>query len=99
MIITDDPWPVRCCTHASVLSFASEVVTNVPRKSCARSFSRCWFSSKSLGRYRNKIGLDVALEAMRAYLSRRGRSIDELLEAAAVPRVAKVMQPYIEAMA
>ncbi len=49
-------------------------------------------------KYRNKIGLDVALEALRAYLSRRGRSIGELLEAATVCRVANVMRPYIEAL-
>ena len=49
-------------------------------------------------KYRNKIGLDVALEALRE--CRRGRKCtnDELWEYAKVCRVAKVMRPYMEAM-
>ncbi len=49
-------------------------------------------------KYRNKIGLDVALEALRDYLRRRGRSIDDLLKAAAVCRVSAVITPYVEAL-
>lgn len=49
-------------------------------------------------KYRNKIGLDVALEALRDYLRARGRSVDALMRAARVCRVARVMQPYLEAM-
>jgi predicted transcriptional regulator of viral defense system len=49
-------------------------------------------------KYRNKIGLDVALEALRDYLRSRRRSVDELIRAARVCRVARVMQPYLEAM-
>ncbi len=49
-------------------------------------------------KYRNKIGLDVALEALRDY--RRGKvgSIDDLWNAAKLDRVTKVMRPYLEAM-
>lgn len=50
-------------------------------------------------KYRNKIGLDVALEALREYLRLRKRSVDELVRAARVCRVSRVMQPYLEAMA
>ena len=50
-------------------------------------------------KYRNKIGLDVALDAIRDYLRKRGRSMDELLRAAEVCRVARVMMPYVEAIA
>jgi len=50
-------------------------------------------------KYRNKIGLAVALEALREYLRSRKRSIDELVRAARVCRVSRVMQPYLEAMA
>jgi len=49
-------------------------------------------------KYREKLGLDVALEALKAYLGKRGRSMDALLEAASVCRVANVMRPYIEAL-
>ena len=47
-------------------------------------------------KYRNKIGLDVAIEALRDY--RRGRgSLDELWRMAEVCRVARVIRPYVEA--
>ena|SRR5665213_2724566 len=50
-------------------------------------------------KYRNKIGLDVALEALREYLRSRKRSIDQLTKAAEACRVARVMRPYLEALA
>ena len=48
-------------------------------------------------KYRNKIGLDVALEALREYRRSR-RPLDELLRAAQAVRVARVMRPYLEAL-
>ena len=50
-------------------------------------------------KYRNKIGTDVAIEALRAYLGKRGRSMDELQRAAEACRVGRVIRPYIEALA
>lgn len=47
-------------------------------------------------RYRHKLGLDVALEALRDYLA-RGGSPDDLWKLAQACRMARVMQPYIEA--
>ncbi len=49
-------------------------------------------------KYRNKIGLDVALEALREGWSSRQFTMDELLRYAEICRVKKVMQPYIESM-
>ena len=49
-------------------------------------------------KYRNKVGLDVALEALREYLRARERSVDALVDAARICRVSRVMQPYLEAM-
>lgn len=49
-------------------------------------------------KYRNKIGMDVALESLRAWRERRGSSVSRLLESARVCRVAGVMRPYLEAM-
>jgi predicted transcriptional regulator of viral defense system len=49
-------------------------------------------------KYRNKIGLDVALEALRDCYRRRKATMDELYEAAKVCRVARVMQPYLESI-
>ncbi len=48
-------------------------------------------------RFRNKIGLDVALEALRDYKRRHRGGMDTLWRFAAVCRVARVMQPYVEA--
>src|SRR6266581_4840053 len=50
-------------------------------------------------KYRNKIGLDVALEALRDYRKRHRAGMDELWRYAKVCRVAAVMRPYMEAMA
>ncbi len=49
-------------------------------------------------KYRNKIGLDVAMEALRDCRSQRKCSNDELWQYAKVCRVAKVMKPYLEAI-
>ena len=50
-------------------------------------------------KYRNKIGIDVAIEALKEYLGRRGRSMQELEQAAQVCRVGRVIRPYVEALA
>ncbi len=49
-------------------------------------------------KFRNKVGMDVAVEALRAYLRRRGSSVDALLSYADVNRVRGVMMSYIEAV-
>lgn len=50
-------------------------------------------------KYRNKVGLDVAVEALRDYLRSRRRSVDALMEAAQASRVKNVIRPYLEALA
>lgn len=50
-------------------------------------------------KYRNKIGLDVALEALRDCRRQRKATVDELSHFAKVCRVANVMRPYMEAVA
>jgi predicted transcriptional regulator of viral defense system len=49
-------------------------------------------------RYRNKIGLDVALEALRDAVRSRKVTISEIDRAAEVLRARKVITPYLEAM-
>lgn len=63
---------------------------NVKVYSTAKTVADCF-------KYRNKIGLDVALEALREYRRER-RSMDELWHYAQVCRMTRVMRPYIEAM-
>ena len=50
-------------------------------------------------KYRNKIGLDVALEALRDCLRQRKATLPAIWEAAKVCRVSNVMKPYLEALA
>lgn len=49
-------------------------------------------------KYRSKIGLDVALEALREAWQARRFTMDELDRHARICRVQRVMQPYLEAM-
>ena len=49
-------------------------------------------------KYRNKIGLDVALEALREIQRSRKCSSDEIWRYARICRVSNVMRPYLEAM-
>lgn len=49
-------------------------------------------------KFRNKIGMDVVLEAMRLYKSRRQFNLEAILTYAKVCRVHTVMYPYLEAI-
>jgi predicted transcriptional regulator of viral defense system len=50
-------------------------------------------------KYRNKIGIDVAIEALRTYRGRVRRvPVSELMEYARICRVERVMRPYVEAV-
>jgi len=49
-------------------------------------------------KFRSKIGLDVVLEALREVWRSRKATVGELMEAAEVNRVSRVMRPYLEAI-
>jgi predicted transcriptional regulator of viral defense system len=49
-------------------------------------------------KHRNKIGLDVALEALRDARSRGKASVDEIWHHATICRVAQVIRPYLESI-
>jgi predicted transcriptional regulator of viral defense system len=57
----------------------------------ARTIADCF-------KYRNKIGLDIALEALRESWRERRVTMDELFKAARVCRVERVIRPYAEAL-
>lgn len=62
---------------------------------------RIYGSAKTIAdcfKYRNKIGLDVAIEALRDCWGRRLCTMDDLLEYAQVCRVGRVMRPYLESL-
>jgi len=90
-------WPpmrvVRFSGRARAFGVEKHVVdgVEVAITSRAKTVADCF-------KYRNKIGVDVAVEALREYLGKRGRSMDDLLRAASVCRVARVMKPYIESL-
>ena len=62
---------------------------------------RVYSPEKTLGdcfKYRNKLGLDTVLEALRLYRSQKRPNVDEIMKFARVCRVEKVMRPYLEAL-
>lgn len=50
-------------------------------------------------KYRNKVGLEVALEALREAWRTRRFTMDEIIASARICRVERVMRPYLEALA
>lgn len=66
---------------------------NVRITSSAKTVADCF-------RYRGHIGLETALEALRAYLARpkRGAAVDALVKACEADRVLSVVRPYLEAL-
>jgi len=49
-------------------------------------------------KFRNKIGLDTAVEAIRLYRERRSIRVDDLMHYAEICRVKKIIRPYLEAL-
>ena len=49
-------------------------------------------------KFRNKIGLDVAVEALRLCMDRKGSRPRDLLHYARICRVERIMLPYLEAI-
>jgi predicted transcriptional regulator of viral defense system len=67
-------------------------MVQIPVTSLARTIVDCF-------KFRNKIGLDVAIEALREALETRRVGMDELYRQSNLCRMEKVMRPYMEAMA
>lgn len=63
----------------------------VPIYSAAKTVADCF-------RYRNKIGTDVAIEALRLGWEKRAFTADRIWHFAKVCRVANVMRPYLESV-
>ena len=84
---------VRLTGRAFSFGVEEHEVDRVPVKvySPAKTVADCF-------KFRNKIGLDVALEALRETWRSRKATMDELWEAAKVCRVANIMRPYLEAI-
>lgn len=75
----------------SALAF-HELTTQIPHEVyLAKTLADCF-------KFRNKIGLDTCLEALRAYRQQRRFDTDAILRFAAVCRVTNVMRPYVESV-
>lgn len=66
-------------------------VVQIPVTSIAKTIADCF-------KYRNKIGLDVALEALREAWRSKKVTMDEIADAASVCRVSNVIRPYLESL-
>jgi hypothetical protein len=49
-------------------------------------------------KFRNKIGLDIAIEALKDSLRQKKATVNEIFRYAKVCRVSKVIRPYMEAL-
>ncbi len=90
-------WPPLRVTRLGGAAFTSGVERHlidgieVPIYSAAKTVA-------DLFKFRSKVGLDVALEALQAYRRRHRGGMDELHRMAKICRVDRVMQPYLEAL-
>jgi len=74
-----------------VVTISLDDVVRIPVTSVAKTVADCF-------KFRNKIGLDIALEALRDAWLRKKVTMDELWESAQLCRVANVMRPYLESL-
>lgn len=91
--VADVPLRIHYFSGPSLTSGIEEhQLAGVPVKiySAAKTVADCF-------KFRNKIGVDVALEALRAYLRQRLPEKD-LWDHAKICRVQKIMTPYLEAL-
>jgi predicted transcriptional regulator of viral defense system len=49
-------------------------------------------------KFRNQVGLDTVIEALRFYRERRSIQVDDLMRYAGICRVKKIIRPYLEAI-
>lgn len=85
---------VRFSGPAWICGVERHVIEGVPVRvySPAKTVADCF-------KFRNKIGVDVAVEALRETLRHRRATTDELWRAAAACRMTRVMTPYLQALA
>jgi len=90
------PWPVRvvfmsgAAFHAGIETHRIEKIP-VRVYSAAKTVADCF-------KYRHKIGLDLAVEALRDYLRRNRAGADDVWRYAKICRVTRVIQPYLDAV-
>jgi len=65
--------------------------TNIHISSAEKTLADCF-------KYRNKIGIEVCMEALNLYRRRGRMKLDQLEQYAKLCRVQRVMRPYMEAV-
>lgn len=94
--------PTRLPAKVSIVRFSGQMLTygvitrslqgvNVRLTNPARTVVDCF-------RYRRKVGLDVALEALRDTVRRSKATVNEIDRAAEVCRISSVIRPYLEVL-
>ena len=83
---------VRFSGEAFTAGVEEHVIEQVPVKiySAAKTVADCF-------KFRNKIGLDIALEALRESLQERKCTVDAIWKYAKICRISNVIRPYLEA--
>ncbi len=85
-----------------IVRFTGEALTSgIQQRSIEGVQVRFYDAAKTVAdcfKYRNKIGLDVAIEALRDCWRKKKATMNQLHQAAKVCRVAVVMQPYMESL-
>jgi predicted transcriptional regulator of viral defense system len=86
--------PVHFSGLALTEGVEEHIIEKVPVRiySAAKTVADCF-------KARNKVGLDVAIEALRDYWRKRKGTMDDLTRFAKICRVARVMRPYLESLA
>lgn len=84
---------VRFSEEAYSLCVRTQMMNGIKMKiySPAKTIADCF-------KYRNKIGIDVAIEALRECWRQKLATMDELWESARVCRMSRVMRPYLESL-
>ncbi len=84
----------RFSDHALTDGVETHVIEGVPVRitTPARTVADCF-------RYRNKIGIDVAVEALKDFTQRHRGGANDLASYAKDRRVSRVMKPYMDAIA
>jgi len=86
-----------------VARFSGEALTEGIEERRAEGVTlRVYSAAKTVAdcfKYRNKIGIDVAVEALRDFSRKNRGGATELARYARICRVARVMQPYLDAIA
>lgn len=62
---------------------------------------KCYSEEKTIVdcfKFRNKVGIDVAIEALKKYWNKKNPKLNLILKYAKISRVEKVMKPYLESV-